>query len=126
MEQPLLRIQPKNEPARASQLSPALIITKMQESTQTVTPFAKNGNSNNHQSKPLKFRFHKDDTVSVRVNGHWIHGQQLDPRLLLSLPAATRQAAMKRVVAIEFKTGRPLISASPVLVSNRVERSDKK
>jgi hypothetical protein len=115
MEQQLLRTQPKSEPATDAQLSPVSIITKMQETAQTVMSFAKNGNGKTRPSKPLKFRFHKDGSISVRCEGHWHHDQELSPALYLSAPAAVR----RRIVKQEFETGRPLVSGSPVLLERR-------
>lgn len=86
---------------------------------QIVAPLESNGNSNNgegiRQSKPLKFRFHKDGTISVRCHGRWLHNIELDASLYLSAPAAVR----RRIVKTEFWTGRPLVSGSAVLVGRR-------
>ena len=113
MEQQPLRTQPKSEPATDAQLSPVSIITKMQETAQTVLPFAKNGNGKT--PKPVRFRFHKDGSISVRVDGHWQYDRELSPALYLSAPAAVR----RRIVKQEFETGRPLVSGSPVLLERR-------
>jgi hypothetical protein len=92
--------------------------------TQTLLPFAARGkqklaasNGQSAKPKPVKVRFRRTGKIAIRVNGHWIEDVELDPRLYLSLPAATRQAVMKRIVKEEFKNGRPLIAGSSVLVT---------
>jgi len=88
----------------------------MQKTThQIVTPLFSNGNSNHNGEKtrppkPLKFRFHKNGAISVRVNGRWFRDQQLSPAIYLSAPAAIR----RRIIKNEFETGRSLVSGSAV------------
>ena len=58
-------------------------------------------------AKPVKFKFHLDGSISVRVNGKWFHGQELDQRLYLSWPGEVRRRVMKRLVLAEYRDGRP-------------------
>jgi hypothetical protein len=84
---------------------------------QTLFGFAAKVKHNNGAAKPVKCRFHTDGSVSIRVNGRWHHDQQLDHRLFLSLPGATRQAVMRRIITAEYRNGRQLITGSKILVS---------
>lgn len=70
--------------------------------------------------KPVKFRFHVDGSISVRVDGRWHHGQELDQRLYLSFPGEIRRQIMKRIVALEYADGRSRIEGSAVVVSREV------
>jgi hypothetical protein len=111
---------------------PVQILIMQKLATQDLPPFVVGGktfhsNGDNGERPPIKtvkLRFHGDGTVSIRINGHWIHGQQLDHRLFLSLPGATRQSVMKRVVKKEYQEGRSYITGSHILVTHQAERSD--
>jgi hypothetical protein len=86
---------------------------------QSVMPLRSNGKKNNgeavRQSKPFKVRLHKNGTISARVGGRWYHNEELPRALYLSALAATH----RRIVKQKFKTGRPLVAGSPVLLGRR-------
>jgi hypothetical protein len=81
-----------------------------------------NGMKNNGASpaeKPVKFKFHRDDTISVRVKGRWIHGVTLDPKLYLSFPGEIRRRIIRQIVRLEYRDGRARIDGSPVVVTTK-------
>jgi hypothetical protein len=67
--------------------------------------------------KPVKFRFHVNGDISVRVNGRWFHQQELDQRLYLSWPGEVRRRVMKRIVQAEYLDGQSRITGSAVVVT---------
>jgi hypothetical protein len=90
---------------------------------QTLLPSGQEYNNktgaNGQRPKPVKFRQHRDGTASVRVNGHWFHGQTLDRSLYLSLPGSIRRRVMRWAVKSEFRDGHARISGSSILVEGR-------
>jgi hypothetical protein len=81
--------------------------------------FRGNGSKPQRPIKPVVFRQHHDGTASVRVDGHWHHGQVLDRRLYLSLPGAIRKQVMRWAVKHEYRDGTPRISGSVIVVTGR-------
>jgi hypothetical protein len=90
-------------------------------SKQILLPFAHQyntkpgANGEPKTKRPLKFRFHRNGEISVRVDGRWHHDQVLSQSVYLSAPAAVRQ----RIIKAEFQDGKPRVLGSAVLVGRR-------
>ena len=65
------------------------------------------------------FKFHRDDTFSIRVKGRWIHRVTLDPRLYLSFPGEIRRRIIRQIVKLEYQDGRARIDGSAVVVTSK-------
>jgi len=92
-------------------------MVKTKNYEQEILPFAVEGKRKaltvNGEVEPVRFVFHKDGTISVRVAGHWHHNQQLTPSLYLSAPGSIRE----RIIRAEYQDGQPRVSGSSVLVT---------
>jgi hypothetical protein len=78
---------------------------------QSLLPFALRGKqktANGASAKPVRFRFHRYGSISVRVDGSWHRQQTLSPSLYLSVPGRIREQISKAEARRQERTSTTL------------------